>query len=192
MSNLLDKEECISIRCKLIEKASKNISSIPKTKFIFSKDQLLYRQEFVKKTSWRAISLETKKILLLNLAIDLDKMLNLGLVHGDINYSNIIYNGTSLKLIDLEPSIKQFKNNRVILASGLSFRSKNDYKNNFITSETDKIGFYFFCEYHLNQGNSLGYNKKKFDDRLNGSLIMKVSEQKLTSMQFSDILKLFS
>ena len=37
-----------------------------------------------------------------NFAIDLDEMLNLGLVHGDINYSNVIFNGDLLMLIDFE------------------------------------------------------------------------------------------
>jgi hypothetical protein len=178
-------------RCNLIETASFSISSIPKVNFIFLKDQLVYRQEYVKKEKWKIISLESKKLALTNLAIDLDEMQDLGLVHGDMNYSNFIFDGNLLRLIDFEPSFKQVKNQRRILASGLSFRSKNDYQNNSITSETDKIGFYFFCEYHLTQGNNLGYSRRKFYARLNDSLPMKVSEEELIKMKFADILKLF-
>jgi hypothetical protein len=189
--DLLDDMSSIISRCNLIETASFSISSIPKVNFIFLKDQLVYRQEYVKKEKWKIISLESKKLALTNLAIDLDEMQDLGLVHGDMNYSNFIFDGNLLRLIDFEPSFKQVKNQRRILASGLSFRSKNDYQNNSITSETDKIGFYFFCEYHLTQGNNLGYSRRKFYSRLNDSLPMKVSEEELIKMKFADILKLF-
>jgi hypothetical protein len=189
--DLLDDKTSIISRCNLIETASFSISSIPKVNFIFLKDQLVYRQEYVKKEKWKIISLESKKLALTNLAIDLDEMQDLGLVHGDMNYSNFIFDGNLLRLIDFEPSFKQVKNQRRILASGLSFRSKNDYQNNSITSETDKIGFYFFCEYHLTQGNNLGYSRCKFYARLNDSLAMKISEEELINMKFADILKLF-
>lgn len=189
--DLLDDKSSIISRCNLIETASFSISSIPKIHFIFLKDQLVYRQEYVKKEKWKIISPESKKIALTNLAIDLDEMQDLGLVHGDMNYSNFIFDGNLLRLIDFEPSFKQVKNQKRILASGLSFRSKNDYQNNSITSETDKVGFYFFCEYHLTQGNNLGYSRSKFYARLNDSLAMKVSEEELIKMKFADILKLF-
>jgi len=152
-SDLLDEKSAIISRCRLIEKASLAISSIPKTNFIFFEDKLVYKQEFVKKENWTLISLERKKTAVTNLAIDLDEMQNLGLVHGDMNYSNFIFDGNLLSLIDFEPSFKQVKNQRRILASGLSFRSRNDYQNNSIISETGKIAFCFFYEYHLTKGN---------------------------------------
>ena len=191
-ADLFEEESSILVRCNLIESASKCISSIPEIKFIFSQSQLVYIQEFVTKESWRTLSAERKNKALQNFAIDLDEMLNLGLVHGDINYSNVIFNGDLLMLIDFEPCFKQFKNQKRILASGLSFRSKNDYNNKSITSETDKIAFYFFCEYHLNQGEKSGYNKEGFSARLNGSLEMRASEEELIKMKFTDILKLYS
>lgn len=191
LSDLLDEKSAIISRCNLIEKASLAISSIPKTNFIFSKERLVYKQEFVKKVSWRTLSHESKKIALTNIAIDLDEMQNMGLVHGDMNYSNFIFDGNILRLIDFEPSFKQVKNQRRILASGLSFRSKNDYQNNSITAETDKIGFYFFCEYHLTQGKELGYSREKFTARLKDSLEMRASEEGLIIMKFTDILNLF-
>ena len=189
--DLLDEKSAILSRCNLIERASISISSIPKTTFTFLEDTLVYRQEFVKEENWNLISLESKKTAVTNLAIDLDKMLDLGLVHGDLNYSNIIFDGKLLRLIDFEPSFKQVKNQRKILASGLSFRSKNDYHSNSITAETDKIGFYFFCEYQLTQGNERGYSRKKFTARLNDSLVMRASEEELIQMKFTDILNLF-
>lgn len=154
-------------------------------------NRLVYRQEFVQKENWALFSLERKKNAVTNLANDLDEMLNLGLVHGDLNYSNVIFDGNLLRIIDFEPSFKQVKNQRKILASGLSFRSKNDYHNNSITSETDKIGFYFFCEYHLALGKELGYSRKKFTTRLLGLLTMRASEEELIQMKFTDILHLF-
>ena len=161
------------------------------TNFIFLEDKLVYKQEFVKKEKWKSISIESKKIALTNLAIDLDEMQNLGLVHGDMNYSNFIFDGNLLRIIDFEPSFKQVKNQIRILVSGLSFRSKNDYQNNSITSETDKIGFYFFCEYHLTERNGSGYSIEKFYARLNDTLVMKVGEEELIKMKFADIPKLF-
>ena len=189
--DLLDEKSALLSRCNLIEQASISISTIPRTSFTFLEDRLVYRQEFVKKENWTLISLERKKTAVTNLAIDLDEMLNLGLVHGDLNHSNIIFDGNLLRLIDFEPSFKQVKNQRRILASGLSFRSKNDYKNNSITSETDKMGFYFFCEYQLTQGNDLGYSREKFTARLKDSLAMRASEEELIQMKFIDILNLF-
>ena len=189
--DLLDEKSAIISRCNLIEQASISISSIPKTNFIFLEDKLVYKQEFVKKEKWKSISIESKKIALTNLAIDLDEMQNLGLVHGDMNYSNFIFDGNLLRIIDFEPSFKQVKNQIRILVSGLSFRSKNDYQNNSITSETDKIGFYFFCEYHLTERNGSGYSIEKFYARLNDTLVMKVSEEELIKMKFVDIPKLF-
>ena len=192
LADLLDEKSAIISRCNLIEKASLAISAIPKTNFIFLEDKLVYKQEFVKKVSWRTLSHESKKTAFTNLAIDLDEMLDLGLVHGDLNYSNIIFDGHLLRVIDFEPSFRQVKNQRRILASGLSFRSKNDYQNNSITSETDKMGFYFFCEYQLTQGNELGYSREKFTARLKGTLAMRASEEELINMKFTDILKLYS
>ena len=189
--DLLDEKSALLSRCNLIEQASISISTIPRTSFTFLEDRLVYRQEFVKKENWTLISLERKKTAVTNLAIDLDEMMNLGLVHGDLNHSNIIFDGNLLRLIDFEPSFKQVKNQRRILASGLSFRSKNDYKNNSITSETDKMGFYFFCEYQLTQGNDLGYSREKFTARLKDSLAMRASEEELIQMKFIDILNLF-
>ena len=189
--DLLDEKSAIISRCNLIEQASISISSIPKTNFIFLEDKLVYKQEFVKKEKWKSISIESKKIALTNLAIDLDEMQNLGLVHGDMNYSNFIFDGNLLRIIDFEPSFKQVKNQIRILVSGLSFRSKNDYQNNSITSETDKIGFYFFCEYHLTERNGSGYSIEKFYARLNDTLVMKVGEEELIKMKFADIPKLF-
>ncbi len=189
--DLLDEKSALLSRCNLIEQASISISAIPRTSFTFLEDRLVYRQEFVKKENWTRISLERKKTAVTYLAIDLDEMLGMGLVHGDLNHSNIIFDGNLLRLIDFEPSFKQVKNQRRILASGLSFRSKNDYHNNSITSETDKIGFYFFCEYQLTQGNELGYSREKFTARLKDSLAMRASEEELIQMQFTDIIHLF-
>jgi serine/threonine protein kinase len=191
LADLLDEKPALLSRCNLIEQASISISAIPRTSFTFLEDRLEYRQEFVKKENWTRISLERKKTAVTNLAIDLDEMLNMGLVHGDLNHSNIIFDGNLLRLIDFEPSFRQVKNQRRILASGLSFRSKNDYHNNSITSETDKIGFYFFCEYQLTQGNELGYSREKFTARLKDSLAMRTSEEELIQMKFTDILHLF-
>ncbi len=191
LADLLDEKSALLSRCNLIEQASNSISAIPRTSFTFLEERLVYRQEFVKKENWTLISLERKKTAVTNLAIDLDEMLNMGLVHGDLNHSNIIFDGNLLRLIDFEPSFKQVKNQRRILASGLSFRSKNDYHNNSITSETDKIGFYFFCEYQLTQGNELGYSREKFTARLKDSLAMRASEEELIQMKFTDILNLF-
>ena len=72
-------------------------------------------------------------------------MVPYGFAHGDINSSNVLYDGLTLNLIDLEPSFKQIKYGKKVVMSKVPLRSLNDLKNKTITIETDKIGFYLTC-----------------------------------------------
>ena len=65
-------------------------------------------------------------------------------MHGDINSSNVLYDGKTLNLIDLEPSFRQRKFGKKIVTSAVPLRSLNDIKNKSISVETDKIGYYLY------------------------------------------------
>lgn len=184
--NLLDNENYIRERCDLIEFVSSKIESIPEIEFSFFNDHLIYKQEYVYKCREDVTSTSSERILL-NLSKDLDKLYSFKFVHGDINYSNVIYNGKSLKLIDLEPSFRQYKNGHNVLVSGLSFRSCNDFRNKKITSETDKIGFYFLCNYYLNRKSNYTYNRRLFRDRIRKNISFKIPEKNLVNMSFKGI-----
>jgi len=69
---------------------------------------IFYKQAFDYKKSNR-IPLDSKGRLLSDFSKDLEKLCYYAFVHGDINYSNVIYDGCSLKLIDLEPSFRSYK-----------------------------------------------------------------------------------
>lgn len=182
----MDSESDIQDRCHLIEVVSANINSIPDTSFIHFDDHIIYKQAFVEKKS-TCVPIESKVRLLSDFSKDLDKLCYYSFVHGDINYSNVIYDGCSLKLVDLEPSFRQNKNGQKVLVSGLSFRSINDYRNKTISSETDKIGFYFICDYYLNQDSDHSYNRNQFRKRINGKAPLKLPEKVLIEKSFEEI-----
>ena len=191
-ANLFDNESDILNRCSLIEKISGSILSIPKTKFIIQDDFIIYEQEFIKKQRLNSIPHKSKYQLLLNFSKDLDLMCDYKFVHGDINFSNVLYDGQSLRLIDFEPCFRQIKNKNVVIKSGLSFRSLNDYKNKSITSETDKIGFYFVCKRLLDDNMQTILGRDLFEKRKNGSYEIGIREEDLIGMKFTEILISFA
>jgi hypothetical protein len=186
-TDLLDGEDEILKRCALIEVLSKNIKSIPSTRFVFLSDSLVYLQEYVNKRSLHGISVGVLRLLINNLAQDLDIVNSTNFVHGDINFCNVIFDGTALCLIDLEPSIFQFKAGRQIIKSGYSFRSSNDVKNNKITFETDKMGFYFFCEKSRNMAIDHFPKYRIPDFRGDDVTSMKIREEFIVKMSFVEI-----
>jgi hypothetical protein len=187
-ADLLDGAEEVLQRCELIQFLSQRIDSIPNTQYIHLSNSIVYIQDYIHKRSLSNIPFENLKLLINNLAIDLDKLNSVGFIHGDINFCNIIFDGTSLKLIDMEPSIFQHKFGKKIFKSGYSFRSSNDLKNNQITSDTDKIGFYFFCDKSISMsyGNLSRY---KIADFRRDTSCLRIKEEYLVKMSFVQIFK---
>ena len=66
--------------------------------------------------------------MLKQFAKDLDSLISYDFVHGDMNSSNVLYDGVKLNLIDLEPSFKQIKYGKKVVMSAVPLRSLNDLK----------------------------------------------------------------
>lgn len=186
-TNLLGKECDILKRCSLIESISCRISSIPQTKFIIQEEFIIYKQELINKQRLNSMPQKSKYQLLLQFSKDLDQMCDYGFVHGDINFSNVLFDGISIKLIDLEPCFHQIKNNQIVVKSSKSFRSLNDYKNKTITTETDKIGFYFICDYFFNEKNQAIFGRNHFVNRAKGNFNLLLQEADLVCLKFNEI-----
>ena len=190
--NLLENENSLLRRCSLIECISDEISSLPKTIFKFYDEYIIYQQKHINKQRLHIIPRKNRYDLLLKFSKDLDRMCDYKFVHGDINFSNVLYDGESLRLIDFEPCFRQVKNNRVVIKSGLSFRSMNDFNNKMITSETDKIAFYFICKKLLDDKTKTILGRDLFERRKNGSYKMMIPEEFLVKKRFVEILSLFT
>ena len=118
-------------------------------------------------------------------AENLDKLNNTNFIHGDINLSNIIFDGLRFNLIDFEPAFYQIKYEKIILKSGVNIRSTNDKLFKKITTETDKIGFYFFIKkvyFDLNKS----YGKFEYND-----VYLLNNEQSFLKKSYLEISKIF-
>ena len=101
IKNLLDKYENIIKRCHLIEKVSKEMDFIPETKLTINDPFIIYEQNLINKKPFRSLLNFNKKKLLLSFAHNLDLLNKKRFVHGDLNITNIIYDGNKLNLIDI-------------------------------------------------------------------------------------------
>ena len=165
LKNLLDDYDDIIKRCHLIKEISNSVSFIPNTQITINEESLKYEQDLIKRENYIDLKNQKKIKLLEQFAKDLDSLIPYGFVHGDINSSNILYDGKRLNLIDLEPSFKQIKYGKKVVMSAVPLRSLNDLKNKTITVETDKIGFYLTCNRLLNIPFNLGNQRELMNKR---------------------------
>ena len=190
IKNLLDKYENIMERCHLIERVSKEMDFIPETKLSINDSFIIYVQNFIIKKPFISLSTFFKKKILLNFANNLDLLNKEKFVHGDINITNIIYDGNKLNLIDLEPSFKQIKFNKRVTMSYTLSRSVNDLKYKTISSETDKIGFFLVCKDLL----ETTFFKENIEDiikkRKSGYNFLPIKESTFMKFNFSEIYQL--
>ena len=133
----------IKNRCKKISHISHKLLFIPSTYFKFNKYEIISRQKIIKPDK---ISRTKKLILLKNFALNLDKLKKFHIVHGDINFKNIIFTNKRIFLIDWEPVLVKKINKKLILRSTFPYYSVSDLKRKQITKKTDLIGFLFLCE----------------------------------------------
>ncbi|MDZ7795206.1 MAG: hypothetical protein U5P10_16410 [Spirochaetia bacterium] len=145
-------------RLKIIKQISMVFDLLTPTSFTVDGVTVFYYQEYIIK---KRLPSDTKAIyhLLLTFAKEYDVVSEHGFVHGDINKKNVLYDGEKLLLCDLEPSLRQIRNNRTMLMYTPPYVSKNDFLSGVLSSDTDKIGFYFLC-YKL-----LGF-KTEFDVKI--------------------------
>ena len=191
LSNLLDKYDQILARCSLIEQVSQSVDFIPKTHFTFKDDVLLYEQEFVQKKRCHLISIDKKYELLNIFASNLDSLQSFNFVHGDINSSNVLYDGRQLNLIDLEPSFRQEKFGKKIVTSAVPLRSLSDIKNKSISVETDKIGFYLYGMRFLGKALQFPNKRELSKQRKQGLEFLPIQEILFVQLSFKEIFKKF-
>ncbi len=187
LNNLLDDYDDIIQRCHLIEKVSNSVSFIPNTQITINGESLKYQQDLIKRQNYRDLNYQKKIEILEQFAKDLDSLVPFNFVHGDINSSNVLYNGVRLNLIDLEPSFKQIKYGKKVVMSAVPLRSLNDLKNKTITIETDKIGFYLTCNRFMNIPLDIGDQRELMKERRNGFEFLPMKESEFMKLSFAQI-----
>ena len=185
--NLLDDYNEIIKRCSLIKEVSYSVSFIPKTQIIIGDKTLVYKQNLIEKQSYKNLNNQKKIELLSQFANDLDNLVQYDFVHGDINSSNVLYDGIRLNLIDLEPSFKQIKYGKKVVMSAVPLRSLNDLKNKTITLETDKIGFYLTSNRLMNIPLNLGGQRKLLKKRRDGFEFLPIKDSEFMKLSFVQI-----
>jgi hypothetical protein len=109
-SDLRDNKESILKRCILIEYLSIQFDFFPETKYIFLKDRIIYKQKYIEKVRTDKLTTLELEFHIKEFAENLDKLNNTNFIHGDINLSNIIFDGLRFNLIEFEPAFYQIKN----------------------------------------------------------------------------------
>ncbi len=191
LKNLLDDYDDIVQKCHLIEQVSNSVSFIPNTQITINGESLKYQQDFIKRKNYKDLNSQQKTELLEQFAKDLDSLVPYGFVHGDINSTNVLYDGTRLNLIDLEPSFKQIKFGKKVVMSAAPLRSLNDLKNKTITTETDKIGYYLTCNRFMNIPLNMVNPRDLMKKRRNGFEFLPMKESEFMKLTFPQIFDYF-
>ncbi len=141
IDDLLCTKKELDLRINQIMKFSKKFKHIPEIIYTYNtNNQLHYMQRYIQREEIP----DNKKKFLLDLATTLEKLNISGFVHGDIVYKNIRFDGVSFQIIDFEPCLYQNRNGHKVLLFTPPYISKKDFKNNILTTSSDKIAFFFF------------------------------------------------
>jgi hypothetical protein len=179
----------IKKRCNKINHISKNFLFVPFTLFEVNNYEIISKQIFIISEKVRRTE---KLILLKNLALNLDKLNKLNIVHGDINFKNIVFTKKRIFLIDWEPVLIKRINKNFFLKSTFPYYSFSDLKSKKITRKTDLIGFLFLSE-RLFSGkvNAFNFSKLKNDKWLEEyTKIKNYIFFKLTFIEIYDLVRL--
>ena len=179
----------IKKRCNKINHISKNFLFVPFTLFEVNNYEIISKQIFIISEKVRRAE---KLILLKNLALNLDKLNKLNIVHGDINFKNIVFTKKRIFLIDWEPVLIKRINKNFFLKSTFPYYSFSDLKSKKITRKTDLIGFLFLSE-RLFSGkvNAFNFSKLKNDKWLEEyTKIKNYIFFKLTFIEIYDLVRL--
>jgi len=188
LSDLLDPMEQIRLRVDQIQTLSAQFSLIPEVEFQWTDSSLIYRQAKVRRRDSRSISLESRRTVVQQLAEDLDRLTETGFVHGDINRKNVICDGERFHLVDLEPSLRRIKHGRPTLMYTPPYISLNDLKQDQLSQETDKIGFYFLAMKTLNPDFQLRDVRQLMQRRLSeGINLLPVAENDFVDWSYLQI-----
>ena len=122
-------------KVKQISDGILNLKRITTVKFLeINSNQLTIHQERIKSVTPNDISLFalfTNEILEAN---------RLGWVFGDINYKNVIFDGTRFRMIDFEPFTKIIRHNRVEYRVTPPYLHPLDRVNAKVTAYSDRLG----------------------------------------------------
>ena len=179
----------IKKRCNKINHISKNFLFVPFTLFEVNNYEIISKQILIISEKVRRTE---KLILLKNLALNLDKLDKLNIVHGDINFKNIVFTKKRIFLIDWEPVLIKRINKNFFLKSTFPYYSFSDLKSKKITRKTDLIGFLFLSE-RLFSGkvNTFNFSNLKNDKWLEEyTKIKNYIFFKLTFIEIYDLVKL--
>ena len=124
--------------------------NIPPTVVTVEKDEIIVKQNYLKKTGkLNDIPASKREKLLTDIEATIDTLHSIGFVHGDINRKNIIYAENKLWLIDIEPSLKQIKNGFKKWMVTRPYAAPEDLKNKNITEATDIYAFGCFKKWFI-------------------------------------------
>ena len=134
-------------RINLIHNLGGRFNCLREHQFIFDDEFLVLNSEYVKPSKELNYSstLDALKVL----ALELESINSLMLHHGDIVARNTIWDGHRFVLVDWEPLLEYGTKPNTFLKSTKPYISKLDKENFKITSNTDKIGFYYFSKKKL-------------------------------------------
>jgi len=188
-SQLLGSKEHINGRIKFINFYTPLISSLAGTSIKRLNNNYYYKQSLIKKKPFKHIGKSILFDKLKILAKHLNKISNLGFVHGDLNMKNIIFDGESFIVVDFEPSLFQKKNGIKKIMMTPPYWSYNDIQNKDITFESDKIGFYCIC-LRIFDNNFFIKDRIKITLKRRNNFIefLPIPEKKLIDMQYEDLL----
>ncbi len=150
MSILKDDSNQILKRVSIINSFVDYNLNIPPTVVTIEKDEIIVKQNYLKKAGKLNDIPECKREkLLLDIDATIDTLHSIGFVHGDINRKNIIYAENKLWLIDIEPSLKQIKNGLKKWMVTRPYAAPEDLKNKNITEATDIYAFGCFKKWFI-------------------------------------------
>jgi len=185
-------DDCVlAQRIDRIEQCSEKLEGFPRTGFHWEADTLVLSQDRIRKQPLpedRAQLLEPLQRL-----GQLFEALSPGLVHGDVARKNLVFDGSTLWLVDWEPALYQLRNRRPTLLYTEPYLSIGDRQAGRLSMETDKLGFFFCCFRLLHGRNPLSSIRELALRRQQEPVpITPVPEEKLVRFTWSQILDLVS
>lgn len=187
--NLLGDKDAVLLRIDKIEMFSNMCGSVPTIYFLSNDTGTIYNQFKIKNIQKPSYSYSSKSIDAMRiLAMDLQRMEDYGIAHGDINSKNIICSYGKYFIIDFEPSLKQLINGEITLMTTIPYIAFDDIDADEITTKSDKIGFYYFVKKSIGKFSTDDFSKVfnlRMKNRIN---TLPVNESDINEYSFQDIL----
>jgi len=111
------------------------------------------------------------------------------LVHGDVNRKNLMFDGERLQIIDWEPALRQLRQGRETLLYTEPYLSAQDRQLGRLSTETDKLAFFFLCFEWLHRFNPIGNLREVVHQRMLGEgELAPIPESELLAGSFAHVL----